>query len=197
MGYHHGDLRSALILAGVELIAEKGFAGLSVAEAARRTGVSAAAPYRHFANRDAFLLAIATEAGVVMGDQLEVALGDADDPLDQIEAIADTYVRFVIAHKVGFDLIFAAELRESDDGELRAAGRRVIDLMMRPGIEVSPDMARALELNEELWTTAHGYAALFLTGFYGPSADYVVTAARRTARRLGMAASGTVRTLQA
>ncbi len=67
MGYHHGDLREALILAGIELIAEKGFAGLSVAEAARRTGVSAAAPYRHFANRDAFLLAIATEAGVTMG----------------------------------------------------------------------------------------------------------------------------------
>ena len=74
MGYHHGDLREALILAGIELIAEKGFPGLSVAEAARRTGVSAAAPYRHFANRDAFLLAIATEAGVTMGDQLQAAL---------------------------------------------------------------------------------------------------------------------------
>jgi AcrR family transcriptional regulator len=188
MGYHHGDLRTALILAGVELIAEKGFTGLSVAEAARRTGVSAAAPYRHFANREEFLLAIATEAGRVMGDQLEQTMAATDDPLAQIEAIAETYVRFVMAHKVGFDLIFAPELRESDDGDLRAAGRRVIDLMMQPGIEVSPDMARALELNEELWTTAHGYAALYLTGFYGPSADNVVTAARRTARRLGLAA---------
>jgi AcrR family transcriptional regulator len=188
MGYHHGDLRTALILAGVELIAEKGFTGLSVAEAARRTGVSAAAPYRHFANREEFLLAIATEAGRVMGDQLEQTMAATDDPLAQIEAIAETYVRFVMAHKVGFDLIFAPELRESDDGDLRAAGRRVIDLMMQPGIEVSPDMARALELNEELWTTAHGYAALYLTGFYGPSADHVVTAARRTARRLGLAA---------
>ena len=132
MGYHHGDLREALILAGIELIAEKGFAGLSVAEAARRTGVSAAAPYRHFANRDAFLLAIATEAGVTMGDQLEAALVAIDDPLEQLAEIAEIYVRFVMAHKVGFDLIFATELRESDDGDLRAAGRRVIDLMMRP-----------------------------------------------------------------
>ena len=188
MGYHHGDLREALILAGIELIAEKGFPGLSVAEAARRTGVSAAAPYRHFANRDAFLLAIATEAGVTMGDQLEAALATVDDPLEQLAEIAEIYVRFVMAHKVGFDLIFATELRESDDGDLRAAGRRVIDLMMRPGIDISPDLGRALELTEELWTTAHGYATLFLTGFYVHDADYVVAAARRTARRLAQAA---------
>jgi AcrR family transcriptional regulator len=191
VGYHHGDLRTALILAGVETIAEKGFSGLSVAEAARRAGVSSAAPYRHFANRDAFLIAIATEAGRVMGDQLEAAFAAecerSDDPLDQIAAIAETYVRFVIAHRVGFDLIFATELRESEDVGLRDAGRRVIDLMMAPGIEVSPDMTRALELNEELWTTAHGYAALYLTGFWG-SPEYVVEAARRTARRLGEAA---------
>ena len=188
MGYHHGDLREALILAGIELIAEKGLAGLSVAEAARRTGVSAAAPYRHFANRNAFLVAVATEAGVSMGDQLEAALGAIDDPLDQLAEFAEIYVRFVMAHKVGFDLIFAAELRASDDAALRAAGRRVIDLMMQPGIEISPDLARALELNEELWTTAHGYATLFLTGFYVTGADYVVAAARRTARRLAQSA---------
>ena len=188
MGYHHGDLREALILAGIELIAEKGFPGLSVAEAARRTGVSAAAPYRHFANRDAFLLAIATEAGVTMGDQLEAALATVDDPLEQLAEIAEIYVRFVMAHKVGFDLIFATELRESDDSDLRAAGRRVIDLMMRPCIDISPDLGRALELTEELWTTAHGYATLFLTGFYVSGPDYVVAAARRTARRLAQAA---------
>jgi AcrR family transcriptional regulator len=188
VGYHHGDLREALILAGIELIAEKGFAGLSVAEAARRTGVSAAAPYRHFANRDAFLLAIATEAGVTMGDQLEASLATVGDPLEQLAEIAEIYVRFVMAHKVGFDLIFATELRESDDDDLRAAGRRVIDLMMRPGIDLSPDLPRALELTEELWTTAHGYASLYLTGFYVSGPDHVVAAARRTARRLAQAA---------
>lgn len=93
------------------------------------------------------------------GDQLEQALAATDDPLEQIESIAETYVRFVIAHRAGFDLVFAPELRESDDAELRATGRRVIDLMMRPAIEASPSMSRALELNEELWTSAHGYAS--------------------------------------
>jgi len=59
---------------------------------------------------------------------------------------------------------------------------------MQPGIAISPDMVRALELNEELWTTAHGYATLFLTGFYVTGPDYVVAAARRTAHRLARAA---------
>jgi AcrR family transcriptional regulator len=187
VGYHHGDLRAALILAGIELIAEKGFAGLSVAEAARRTGVSAAAPYRHFGNREEFLLAIATEAGRAMGDQLERALGQTDDPLEQIEAITETYVTFMIAHKAGFDLVFAAELRDCDNGELRTAGRHVIDLFMSPCIAVSPDMVRAIELSESLWTTAHGFAGLYLTGFW-TEPDYVAGAARRTARLLAQAA---------
>jgi AcrR family transcriptional regulator len=192
VGYHHGDLRTALIAAGFGLIAEKGFGALSVAEAARRAGVSAAAPYRHFTNRDAFLIAIATEAGVVMGDQLEAALVAAaersEDPLDQLEAIAETYVAFMTNHRVGFDLIFASELREVEDEALRTAGRRVIDLMMPAAVAVSPDLMRALELTEEIWTTAHGYAALFLAGFFGDDCARVIAAARRTARRLGQAA---------
>ena len=192
VGYHHGDLRAALVLAGIELIAEKGIAGLSVAEAARRTGVSTAAPYRHFANRNAFLLAVATKAGRVMGDQLEAALEAvrkrSADPLDQIEAIAETYVRFMITHRAGFDLVFARELQESEDQALRDAGRRVIDLMLAPTIEVSPDMLRALELNEEIWTSAHGYAALCLIGLF--RAEDVLASAPRAARRLGQAASG-------
>ena len=128
-----------------------------------------------------------------MGDQLQAALLAVDEPLEQLAEVEEIYVRFVLAHTVGFDLIFAAELRSSDDDDLRAAGRRVIDLMMKPGIEVSPDLGRALELTEEFWTTAHGYATLFLTGFYVHDADYVVAAARRTARRLGPC--GPLRTL--
>jgi AcrR family transcriptional regulator len=78
------------------------------------------APY--FAGREGFLLAIATEAGREMGDQLEAALVAVDEPLDQLAEVAETYVRFVLAHKVGFDLIFAAELRSSDDHDLPGGG---------------------------------------------------------------------------
>lgn len=200
VSYHHGDLRVALVLAGIELIAEKGIGGLSVAEAARRTGVSTAAPYRHFANRDGFLLAVATEAGRRMGDQLDAALTAvrerSDDPLDQLAAVAETYVRFMVAHRAGFDLVFASELRQSEDQELRDAGRRVIDLMVEPAAEISADMARALELSEQIWTSAHGYAALHLSGFFGADAAGVINAARQVARRLGEAAQASSETQQ-
>src|SRR5689334_13710180 len=61
--YHHGSLREALVIGALELVAERGVSGLSVAEAARRAGVSSAAPYRHFASRAALLSAAATTAG--------------------------------------------------------------------------------------------------------------------------------------
>src|SRR3954451_8317311 len=72
--YHHGDLRAALVTAALELVAEKGVAGLSVAEAARRAGVSSAAPYRHFASRTALLSAAATVAGRRLSEQMEAAV---------------------------------------------------------------------------------------------------------------------------
>ena len=72
--YHHGDLRAALVGAARELVAEKGVAGLSVAEAARRAGVSAAAPYRHFEGRAALLSAAATDAGRQLRAEMQAAL---------------------------------------------------------------------------------------------------------------------------
>src|SRR3954471_13040068 len=69
--YHHGDLRAALVTAALELVAENGVAGLSVAEAARRAGVSSAAPYRHFASRSALLSAAASAAGRRLSEQMQ------------------------------------------------------------------------------------------------------------------------------
>src|ERR671912_280040 len=74
--YHHGDLRAALVAAALELVAEKGVAGLSVAEAARRAGVSSAAPYRHFAGRSALLSAAATAAGRELSEQMARAAAE-------------------------------------------------------------------------------------------------------------------------
>lgn len=59
--YHHGDLRRALIEAAIELVEDNGLSGLSLREAARRVGVSSGAPYRHFPNKDALVVAVAEE----------------------------------------------------------------------------------------------------------------------------------------
>ena len=86
--YHHGDLRPALVDAAIAVIAERGVRGFSLAEATRRLGVTTAAPYRHFADRDELLAAVAARAlsvfAAMLGDAADAALGyDGDGRIDQ------------------------------------------------------------------------------------------------------------------
>src|SRR5215469_1717120 len=92
--YHHGDLRSALVDAAIDLIAERGVRGFSLAEVSRRLGVTAAAPYRHFADRDELLAAVAVRALHAFADALAAEIGDADAPEQRLAAMASGYVRF-------------------------------------------------------------------------------------------------------
>ena len=77
-GYHHGNLREALVQAALSLIGERGSEGVTLAEAARMAGVSAAAPYRHFKDREALMAAVAAEGYAKFADALETAWGDGD-----------------------------------------------------------------------------------------------------------------------
>src|SRR4051794_29910852 len=92
--YHHGDLRAALVDATLELVAENGVQGFSVAEAARRTGVSISAPYRHFTDRDALLAAAAVRGHQELLVRFRAAIADQATPADQAAAISAAYVRF-------------------------------------------------------------------------------------------------------
>ena len=76
--YHHGDLKAALVDGAVELIAERGVRGFSLAELSRRLGVTVAAPYRHFADRDELLAAVAVRALHAFADALASGSGDGD-----------------------------------------------------------------------------------------------------------------------
>ncbi|MEM8597917.1 MAG: helix-turn-helix domain-containing protein, partial [Pseudomonadota bacterium] len=94
-GYHHGNLRAALIEATRALIAEKGVAGVTIADAARRAGVSAAAPYRHFESRDALIGATAEAGFARFADRLTAAWDDGrPSPLAAFEATGRAYLAF-------------------------------------------------------------------------------------------------------
>ena len=81
-GYHHGNLKEALIRAALELIAQKGPAGFTFAEAARWAGVSPAAPYRHFRDRDELLADVARRGFEQFAAALEQAWdGGRPEPL--------------------------------------------------------------------------------------------------------------------
>lgn len=101
--YHHGNLRAALVAAALKEIARRGPEGFSLREVARRAGVSAPAVYRHFADKDALLGAVAADCSERLGAALQVAVAEVpDDPLEQFRAVGIAYVRFAVEHPEHF-----------------------------------------------------------------------------------------------
>lgn len=187
--YHHGDLRAALVDAALELIAEQGIEALSVAEAARRTGVSAAAPYRHFPTRLNLLKAAATRAAHLLAAELTEAVEDTTDPPEQLAETARVYVRFVVRHHAGLDLIFDERLRVGDPA-LAEAGRAVMDVLLPIALAIAGDAPTALDLLEKHTAAAHGYATLHLSGFLhrrAPDVEDIAAGAAEVSRTLAAA----------
>jgi AcrR family transcriptional regulator len=101
--YHHGNLRAALVAAALKEIAKRGPEGFSLREVARRAGVSAPAVYRHFADKDALLGAVAADCAERLGAAIQSAVAEvADDPLEQFRATGIAYVRFAVEHPEHF-----------------------------------------------------------------------------------------------
>lgn len=182
--YHHGDLAPALIEAGLAQLGEHGPAAFSVAEVARRVGVSTAAPYRHFADRDTFLAAVAAYAAALLAIAMTEAVEGLTDPAERLAAAAGAYAAVVAEHRVGLDMIFSPALRAVRDTDLAAGGRAVMSSLLDPSRELAGD--GALRLVEHVVALAHGYGILDADGFL--TADRVTdesTAAR--ARRAALA----------
>jgi AcrR family transcriptional regulator len=161
--YHHGNLRAELIEASFALLAEHGLAGFSVAKVARSVGVSTASPYRHFADRDHLLAAVAAQAAVELTQRIREDVAAAgDDPRERFAVTAGTYVRYVVQRGAGFSVIFATPLSGLDDPALTMAGRDLMSLLfdLAHTTGVAPTGERALTLLERLGALAHGYVSL-------------------------------------
>ncbi|MBA8826162.1 AcrR family transcriptional regulator [Saccharopolyspora lacisalsi] len=183
--YHHGRLRSALISGSLELIAEQGLRGFSVAEVARRVGVSTAAPYRHFADRDSLLAAVAGTVADELSERVRLAVSRHTDPIDQLAAAAGSYTEFTIESRAGLHVIFAPDLRNSRHEDLHQSRRGLMDGFLELAFAVAPDAHAALELMEQLLAQAHGYATFHLDGVFvqhGYSAELVVHKSVEAAR---------------
>lgn len=114
--YHHGDLRRALIEAGFQLIEERGVEQLSMREAARRAGVSPAAPFRHFESREALMTAVALEAQRRFRSEIDAALKEtpAGDPLARFRAFGIAYLRWAMRNPAHFEIISTGRLFDYD-----------------------------------------------------------------------------------
>ena len=129
-GYHHGNLREALIHAALELIAKKGAAGFTFAEAARFAGVSPAAPYRHFRDRDELMASVALRGF----EQFEAALARAwddgrPDAFVALERLGKAYLEFARTQPAYYSAMFEAGVPVGADPALRGAGDRAFAVL--------------------------------------------------------------------
>jgi AcrR family transcriptional regulator len=179
--YHHGDLPAALVDAAIELIAERGVRGFSVAEASRRLGVSAAAPYRHFTDRDDLLAAVAVRGLHVFAAMIAAEADDAQDPSQRLAAMTRAYVRFAAQERPLFETIFRAGVDKSRYPELRRAWEPV-DALLDVVHEICVgDAAAADALALALEATAHGYAVMLLEDEPEAGPQEIAAAADRAA----------------
>ncbi|MYW92535.1 TetR/AcrR family transcriptional regulator [Amycolatopsis rubida] len=183
--YHHRNLRAELVRVAFDLIAENGITGFSVAEAARRAKVSAAAPYRHFPDRAALLAAVGTVAARRLRELADEAAAAETDDGAALAAVAAAHTKFLIDTRIGLHVFFAAELTGAQYAELHEARRELIDASLLRCLAIAPDPAIALELMEQLHTQAYGYGDFYLNGVHqwlGYPTEQVVAKSRRAAR---------------
>ena len=169
-GYHHGNLRETLIRAALDLIAQKGPAGLTFAEAARWAGVSPAAPYRHFRDRDELLANVALRGF----SQFEAALakawdGGRPDVFPALERLGRAYLDFARAEPAYYSAMFEAGVPLSSIPELREASDRAFAVLREAAEKLSlqaPAGAKppALMVALHVWASTHGIASLFGRG---------------------------------
>jgi AcrR family transcriptional regulator len=169
-GYHHGNLKEALMRAALDLIAEKGPAGFTFAEAARTAGVSPAAPYRHFRDRDELLANVALRGF----GQFEAALTKAwdngrPDPFAAFERMGKAYLAFARAEPAYYSAMFEAAVPLDTNPELRQAGDRAFAALRTAAdalIATLPSASRppALMVALHIWALSHGIASLFGRG---------------------------------
>ncbi|MFE7114420.1 TetR/AcrR family transcriptional regulator [Streptomyces sp. NPDC057654] len=187
--YHHGDLRAACLRAARELLEEDGSAGLSLRAVARRAGVSATAPYRHYADRDALVSAVAAEGYRELAAHLAAAHPAPTTP-DDLAAVAVAYVRFALDHPALFRVMFAEPC--DPDNEERAAATAAISAYVRDIVRHAFPGADPDALSTPVWALVHGLAFLHLDGKLDTSTPEAVAAQVRDSVHALFAASSTL-----
>ena len=172
-GYHHGNLKEALIQAARELIAEKGPAGFTFAEAARSAGVSAAAPYRHFRDREALLADVAREGFVRFEAMLTTGWANGKpDAMTAFHNVGRAYLAFARAEPAYYAAMFESGVPPDANPELRAASDKAFAVLRNAADTLVASLPigkrpPSLMMSLHVWSLAHGIASLFGRGDAG------------------------------
>jgi len=169
-GYHHGNLKEALIKAALDLIAAKGPLGFTFAEAARAAGVSQAAPYRHFRDRDELMADVAKRGFERFEAVLVRAWNDgAPNPMDAFERLGKAYLAFAREEPAYYAAMFEAGVPLDLNPELLLLSDRTFAVLRRASEAVCATMPQEgrpppLMVALHVWALSHGVASLFGRG---------------------------------
>jgi len=169
-GYHHGNLKEALIRAALDLIAEKGPSGFTFADAARYAGVSPAAPYRHFRDRDDLMADVARRGFAQFEADLERAWNDGrPDPLTAFEAVGRAYLAFARREPASYSAMFESGVPLDAYPDLLVAGERAFGVLRKASEMLCAKLPKAgrpppLMMALHVWALSHGVASLFARG---------------------------------
>lgn len=177
--YHHGDLRNTLILAAAKLIEESGSLNFAMADAARGAGVSTAAPYRHFRDRDALLKAVSELAYYGLSLKVRAAVESTQTgSIESIIAIGQAYVSYVIEKAAFYDLMWGdmgARAMDPASFDKKATGFYIL----MGAVEAYTTRQQltdvdVMDLSVKLWSMVHGMSAISMSGklpYFHPEAN--------------------------
>ncbi len=177
-GYHHGNLRAALVEAALTLIEEKGPTGFTLSEAAKRAGVTPAAVYRHFAGRDDLIAEAARQGYEIFADLMEFAYSSGQpSALASFEATGRAYLAFANRYPGHYVAMFESGISINRTPELAAVSGRAFAVLERAAMELSkhipPEKRPPPQMfSAHIWAMSHGVVELFARGSPGTKAPF-------------------------
>ncbi|SPF35806.1 Family transcriptional regulator [Candidatus Sulfopaludibacter sp. SbA4] len=165
--YHHGDLRAALLRASLDLMRQHGLHEFTLREVARRVGVSHAAPFRHFRDKDELLAAIAEEGFIRLTECLSAAVGKDWEPSRRLRNAAVAYVEFARNAPEQFRVMFSVNLEGELHRSVKAAGQQLFATIVNLVTDCVPFSQRVLRGSVDFsteariaWAHMHGIASI-------------------------------------
>lgn len=177
-GYHHGNLRTALVDACLKLIEVKGPTGFTLSEAAREAGVTPAAVYRHFEGREDLIAEAARQGYEIFADLMAYAY-DTGQPsaLAAFEATGRAYLAFANKYPGHYVAMFESGISINRTPELNAAATRALGVMEKAAVDLSEHIPADKRpppqmFSAHIWAMSHGVVELFARGSPGTKSPY-------------------------
>jgi len=177
-GYHHGNLRAALVEAALRLIEEKGPTGFALSEAAKQAGVTPAAVYRHFAGREDLIAEAARQGYEIFADLMEYAYESGQpSALASFEATGRAYLAFARKYPGHYVAMFESGISIQRTPELNAAATRARAILERAAAQLSEHIPAEKRpppqmFSAHIWAMSHGVVELFARGSPGTKSPF-------------------------